>query len=72
MLIISEHDEETGNRLSQEDYNFWRHLAKTYYENEQKKKDKSEVMNQQTETIQMICEEIEHSKHVLRSMKVSN
>jgi len=69
-LSLPEHDDEAGARLSQEDYNFWRHLAKTYYEDEQKKKDKSDSASKQSEIIQMICEEIEHSKHVLRGLKV--
>ncbi|KAJ6217132.1 hypothetical protein RDWZM_008289 [Blomia tropicalis] len=69
VFISSENKEQNGVRLSQEDYNFWRHLAKKYYDDEQKKNDKNEAVARQSDTVQMICEEMEHNKHMLRSLK---
>lgn len=62
--------DDVGGRLSREDYNFWRHLAKTYYEEEIKVRQKTDVVVKQAEMVQLICEEMEHSKHVLRGLKV--
>nr|XP_046916059.1 transient receptor potential cation channel subfamily M member 2-like [Dermatophagoides farinae] len=56
-------------RLSKEDYNYWRHLAKAIYDEQQRKEDEKDVISKQTDTIQLICEELEHEKTILRTIK---
>ena len=64
-----------GDRLSTEDYNYWRHLAKTYYDSQlsgrAEERGVEQMVRRQAETQQLVVEEIEHSKHVIRGVKVS-
>nr|XP_027194835.1 uncharacterized protein LOC113789492 [Dermatophagoides pteronyssinus] len=62
-------DDNYKQRLSKEDYNYWRHLAKTIYDERQRKEDEKDIMGRQNETIQLICEELEHEKTILRTIK---
>lgn len=67
-----------GDRLSTEDYNYWRHLAKTYYNGNLSGRALKEgqggtdaLIRKQTESVQLVVEELEHSKQVVRGLKVS-
>lgn len=57
-------------RLSEEDYNFWRHLAREFFNKEEIKNSDSNIAKKEWETVQTINEEIEHEKKVLRQLKV--
>src|SRR5699024_3452309 len=64
-------DDDVKRRLSKEDYNYWRHLAKVLYDEEQKRKEEDKLLTKQSENIQLICEELEYEKNILRKLKVS-
>ncbi|OTF77807.1 hypothetical protein BLA29_000632 [Euroglyphus maynei] len=71
-LVQNDEDDDGSNskhRLSKEDYNYWRHLAKTIYDEQQRKEDEKDIIGRQFETIQLICEELEHEKTILRTVK---
>ena len=71
LIPTGEEGEKYSPRLSEEDYNFWRHLAREYYQKEELKVDERNVSKKEWETVQTISEEIEHEKKVLRQLKVS-
>ncbi|RWS12646.1 protein ced-11-like protein [Dinothrombium tinctorium] len=56
-------------RLSEEDYNFWRHLAREYSDKLDKLAEQSDINKKQWESIQAIAEEIEYEKKILRQLK---
>lgn len=56
-------------RLSEGDYNFWRHLAMEFSKNEERKANEHDVAIKQWESIQTICEEVEYEKLLLRQLK---
>lgn len=58
--------------LSKDDYSYWRHLAKALFDEQEKKKKEEQIPSEQRDTIQLICEEMEHEKDILRNLKVSD
>lgn len=66
----SENTDKNQRQLSKDDYNYWRHLAKVLYEEQEKKKEAEQLVNRQSESIQLISEEMEHERKTLRSLKV--
>ncbi|RWS26931.1 protein ced-11-like protein [Leptotrombidium deliense] len=56
-------------RLSEEDYNFWRHLAREHCKKIDKKAEEADIAKKQWESIQSISEEIEYEKKLLRQLK---
>ncbi|CAG2121112.1 unnamed protein product, partial [Medioppia subpectinata] len=69
MLPMSDQsDKYCENRLTEEDYNFWRHLAREYYRKEELKGEEANIAKKEWEAVQTITEEIEHEKKVLRQL----
>lgn len=62
-------DEKHNMKLTDEDYNFWRHLAKEYSRRVDKKDEEKDINKKQWESIQSICEEIEYEKKILLKVK---
>ena len=56
-------------KLSEEDYNYWRHLARDYYEQQERKSRESNIQQKEWECIQALCEEFEHEKKITRQVK---
>lgn len=56
-------------KLSEDDFNFWRHLARNYSKKLEEKDEKCDIQKKQWEQIQIIYEEIEYEKRVLRQLK---
>lgn len=69
MLITPESNDKYLSRLSEEDYNFWRHLAKEHYDEQERKKEEGNLLKKQYDSTQTITEEIEYEKKVLRQLK---
>lgn len=61
--------EKYNARLSEDDYNYWRHLAREYYDKQEKKSEEENISKKQWDCVQTISEEIEHEKKVLRQVK---
>ena len=71
LIPTGEEGEKYSPRLSEEDYNFWRHLAREYYQKEELKIEEKHIIKKEWEAVQTISEEIEHEKKWLRQLKVS-
>lgn len=56
-------------KLSEDDFNFWRHLARNYSKKQADKEEESDLQKKQWEQIQTIYEEIEYEKRILRQLK---
>lgn len=69
LLFPITEDDKYNLRLSEEDYNFWRHLAREFYNKEEVKNEESNIVKKEWEAVQTIGEEIEHEKKVLRQLK---
>jgi hypothetical protein len=70
LLPITDEGDKYYARLSEDDYNFWRHLAREFYTKEELKTEDSNIAKKEWEAVQTIGEEIEHEKKVLRQLKV--
>jgi hypothetical protein len=68
--MSDESDKYYGQRLSEEDYNYWRHLAREFALKEELKEEDKDIPKREWEAVQTITEEIEHEKKVLRQLKV--
>lgn len=55
-------------RLSEEDYNFWRHLARQYAARQDKIAEEKDITKKQWDGIQAMAEEIEYEKKLMKKM----
>ncbi|CAG2168158.1 unnamed protein product [Oppiella nova] len=67
--MSDESDKYYGQRLSEEDYSYWRHLAREFAHKEELKEEDKDIPKREWEAVQTITEEIEHEKKVLRQLK---
>lgn len=68
-VIFDRSDPNHNMKLSDEDYNFWKHLAREYARKQEKKAEDADITRKQWESIQSICEEVEYEKKLLRGLK---
>ena len=64
LLPITEESDKYFARMSEDDFNFWRHLAREYFLKEELKSEDTNIAKKEWETVQTIQEEIEHEKKV--------
>jgi len=56
-------------KMSEEDFNFWKHLAKEYARKQQEKEEEADLAKKQFDTLQTMYEEIEYEKKLMRQLK---
>jgi hypothetical protein len=56
-------------KMSEEDFNFWRHLAREYARKQLEKEEEADMQKKQFDTLQTVYEEIEYEKKLLRQLK---
>lgn len=55
-------------KLSEEDYNFWRHLARQYAARQEKMAEEKDIIKKQWDGIQSMAEEIEYEKKLMKKI----
>ncbi|XP_074597217.1 transient receptor potential cation channel subfamily M member-like 2 isoform X2 [Brevipalpus obovatus] len=55
-------------KLSEDDYNFWRHLAKQYAFKQDKISEEKDILKKQWDGIQSMAEEIEYEKRLMKKL----
>ncbi|XP_053204968.1 transient receptor potential cation channel subfamily M member-like 2 isoform X2 [Panonychus citri] len=55
-------------KLSEDDYNFWRHLARQYASRQEKVQEERDILKKQWEGVQSLAEEIEYEKRLMKKI----
>ena len=66
---VTGENEKHSMKLTEDDYNYWRHLARDYYEQQERKAQESNIQQKEWECMQSLCEEFEHEKKITRQVK---
>ncbi|XP_015781855.1 protein ced-11 isoform X2 [Tetranychus urticae] len=65
---FGEADTKYNMKLSEEDYNFWRHLARQYANKAEKNQEEKDIIKKQWEGVQSLAEEIEYEKRLMKKI----